>query len=143
MASVPKTLECFPLTLLSDSKLPTAQTQCLPSIPYTRKHYFHLRPLCLLREVFCPPLVAQTVKDPPAVEVPGFDIWVRKIPWSRTLHLFLFNQVFMPLFFLQYGVSDPPISPHPPHSLSHLFCVPLPRSYLSLSEMTCIFTHLF
>ena len=28
-------------------------------------------------------MVAQTVKNPPAMPGPGFDPWVRKIPWRR------------------------------------------------------------
>ena len=28
-------------------------------------------------------LVAQTVKNPPAVQETGFDPWVREIPWRR------------------------------------------------------------
>ena len=131
LASVHKTLECFPLTLSSDSKLPTAQTQCLPSIPHTLKHHFHVRPLCVLREVFCPSLVAQTVKNPHAVQVPGFNILVRKIPWSRTLHVSLQSGLHATIFSSIWCLWPPYIT-HPPHSFSHLSCVPLPRSYLSL-----------
>ena len=28
-------------------------------------------------------LVAQTIKNPPAMQETGFDSWVRKIPWRR------------------------------------------------------------
>ena len=38
-------------------------------------------------------LVAQTVKRLPTMRRPGFDPWVRKIPWSRKWQL---TPVFMP-----------------------------------------------
>ena len=38
-------------------------------------------------------LGAQTVKNPPSMQRPGFDPWVRKIPWRRE---WLPTQVFLP-----------------------------------------------
>ena len=37
--------------------------------------------------------MAQTVKNPPAMQETGFDLWVRKIPWRRE---WLPTQVFLP-----------------------------------------------
>ena len=38
-------------------------------------------------------LVAQMVKNPPSMQGPGFDLWVRKSPWRRE---WLPTQVFLP-----------------------------------------------
>ena len=39
--------------------------------------------MCVCIYIYISPLVAQTVKNPPAMQRPGFDPWVGKIPWRR------------------------------------------------------------
>lgn len=148
VVSVSKTLKCFPLTLLSNSHLPALQPQCLPSIPYALKHRLRHRTLCFLCKVFLPSHVAQMVMNPPAAR----GTWVRylggKLTCSRTLQLFLSIRSSCHCCFLQYGVCDPPHHSTIP-ILFHICLFHVPRHppqppiILPLSEMTCIYTHLF
>ena len=39
--------------------------------------------MCVCVYIYISPLVAQTVKNPPAMQRPGFDPWVGKILWRR------------------------------------------------------------
>ena len=45
-------------------------------------------------------VVAQTVKNPAAMQKTGFDPWVRKIPWRR---VWLPTPVFLPGEFMNRG----------------------------------------
>lgn len=120
VASLLKTLKCFPFTLLSNSNLPTPQTQCLLSTPYPQKPYSHHRPLHLLCEM--PPL-----------------------PRSLHNHLFIFSQVFMLLSFPSVWCLWLPCitqqQPLPPFSVISLLCYSLQIVFVSLRND--LYIHLF